>query len=128
MTAIAAGHPDPQRFTEQAKAALFPDRMQEAKSILGPHGPLRSFELMEERTEGKQRVRSYKAAWKDLILRCSFTLTKEGQIDALLSRRREVEASIESFIKVISDELEHARQSEPNEPSQSADGALASTG
>jgi CubicO group peptidase (beta-lactamase class C family) len=83
MTAIAAGHPDPQSFTEPAKAALFPGRMEEAKSILGPHGPLQSFELMEERSEGKQRVRSYKAAWKDLTLRCSFTLTEAGQIDAL---------------------------------------------
>jgi len=46
----------------------------------------------------------------------------EGQIDALLARRREVEASIESFIKVISEELDHVRQNEPN------DGALASTG
>jgi cell division initiation protein len=49
----------------------------------------------------------------------------EGQIDALLARRREVEASIESFIKVISDELEHARV---NEPDESSDGALAPTG
>ena len=48
----------------------------------------------------------------------------EGQIDALLSRRREVEASIESFIKVISDELEHARG---NEHHDSADDALAPT-
>jgi hypothetical protein len=39
--------------------------------------------LMEEGTEGKQRVRSYRAAWKDLILRCSFTLTEAGQIDAI---------------------------------------------
>jgi cell division initiation protein len=48
----------------------------------------------------------------------------EGQIDALLSRRREVEASIESFIKVISEELEHTRE---NEPEKSANDRLAST-
>jgi hypothetical protein len=38
---------------------------------------------MEESTEGKQRVRSYRAAWKDLTLRCSFTLTEEGKIDGI---------------------------------------------
>jgi cell division initiation protein len=48
----------------------------------------------------------------------------EGQIDALLARRREVEASIESFIKVISAELEHVRE---QESADSADGALAPT-
>ena len=48
----------------------------------------------------------------------------EGQIDALLSRRTEVEASIESFIKVISDELEHVRQDQSDE---SSDTALAPT-
>ena len=48
----------------------------------------------------------------------------EGQIDALLTRRQDVVASIESFIKVISDELEHARQ---NEADESTDGALAPT-
>jgi cell division initiation protein len=44
----------------------------------------------------------------------------EGQIDALLSRRREVEASIEAFIKVISDELEHVRQNQSDESSDTA--------
>jgi cell division septum initiation protein DivIVA len=49
----------------------------------------------------------------------------EGQIDGLLARRREVEASLESFIKSISDELEHVRQQQPDE---AADSALAKTG
>jgi cell division initiation protein len=48
----------------------------------------------------------------------------EGQIDALLARRREVEASIESFIKVISDELEHVRQNDAGDASRPANGAL----
>jgi len=52
----------------------------------------------------------------------------EGQIDALLARRREVEASIETFIKVIADELEHVRQSDAGEVPRAPDSALASTG
>ena len=48
----------------------------------------------------------------------------EGQIEALLARRREVEASTESFIKVMSDELEHVRRHQDDE---STDGALAHT-
>jgi hypothetical protein len=49
----------------------------------------------------------------------------EGQIEALLARRRDVEASIESFIKVISDELEHVRRHQDDD---SRPGALAQTG
>jgi len=49
----------------------------------------------------------------------------ENQIEALLARRRDVEASMESFIKIISDELEHARRHQDDEP---MDGALAPTG
>lgn len=49
----------------------------------------------------------------------------EEQIDALLARRREIEASIGSFIKVMSDDLERVRQQQRNE---SAGSALAETG
>ncbi|HKY23346.1 MAG TPA: DivIVA domain-containing protein [Vicinamibacterales bacterium] len=49
----------------------------------------------------------------------------QGQIDALLARRREVETSMESFIEIISDSLERARQDDPGE---SADESLAPTG
>ena len=83
MTAIAAGDADPRLFTEQAKADLFPGHIQEGKALLGSHGTLQSFDLMEEKSEGKHRTRSYRAAWKDLNLRCSFTLTEEGKIDGM---------------------------------------------
>ena len=49
----------------------------------------------------------------------------EEQVHALLARRREVETSIESFLKVMSDELEHSRRPQPDE---SASGTLARTG
>ena len=49
----------------------------------------------------------------------------ENQIETLIARRRDVEASMESFIKIISDELEHARRRQDDEP---MDGALAPTG
>lgn len=49
----------------------------------------------------------------------------EEQIHALLARRREVEVSIASFIKSMSDELERASQKQADEP---ADDTLAQTG
>lgn len=49
----------------------------------------------------------------------------EEQIDALLARRREVEASIGSFLKAMGDELARVSEKKTDEP---ADGALAQTG
>lgn len=46
----------------------------------------------------------------------------EDEIDALLVRRRDVEASIESFIKALSEGLERARKQQAND---AADGKLA---
>jgi cell division initiation protein len=51
----------------------------------------------------------------------------KGEIEALLAHRREVESSIEAFIKVISDALDRARQ-HPREAVESSSSALASTG
>ena len=49
----------------------------------------------------------------------------EEQIEGLLARRCEIEASLGSFLKVISDELERVRQQQRD---QSAGAALAETG
>jgi cell division septum initiation protein DivIVA len=49
----------------------------------------------------------------------------EEQIDGLLARRSEIEASLGSFLKVIYDELERVRQQQRDE---SAGAALAETG
>jgi len=49
----------------------------------------------------------------------------EGEIEGLLARRRDVEASIASFIKAMSDELERVGQKRTDEPGGTA---LAKTG
>jgi hypothetical protein len=49
----------------------------------------------------------------------------EEQIEGLLARRSEIEASLGAFLKVISDELERVRQQQKD---QSAGAALAETG
>lgn len=80
MESFAAGTADPQLFTDQARAALFPDRAKEAQALLGPQGALKSFDLMEERTEDKMRIRIYRAAFGDLTLRVTFALAEDGRI------------------------------------------------
>ena len=80
MASIAAGSADPQLFTEQARAILFPDRAREARENLRPHGPLKTFELLEDKTEGRMRVRAYRATFGDLARRTTFVLTEEGRI------------------------------------------------
>jgi len=83
MARVAAGDANPEWFTETARKVLFPDRIAEAKAMLGSHGKLKAFDLMAERTDGAIRVREYRASFGDLTLRGIFGLTAEGKIDRL---------------------------------------------
>lgn len=80
ITSLANGEGNPDWFTPEAKAMLFPDRIKQGKEMMGSHGPLKSFELQEDATENGVRRRAYKAVFGDFGLRCGFTLTEAGKI------------------------------------------------
>lgn len=80
ITSLANGEGNPDWFTPEAKAMLFPDRIKQGKEMMGSHGPLKTFELQEDTTENGVRRRAYKAVFGEFGLRCGFTLTEAGKI------------------------------------------------
>jgi D-alanyl-D-alanine carboxypeptidase len=80
ITSLANGEGNPDWFTPEAKAMLFPDRIKQGKEMMGAHGPLKTFELQEDKTENGVRRRAYKAVFGEFGLRCGFTLTEAGKI------------------------------------------------
>ncbi len=80
ITSLANGEGNPEWFTPEARAMLFPDRIKQGKEMMGSHGPLNTFELQEDRNEGGVRRRAYKAVFGEFALRCGFTLAADGKI------------------------------------------------
>jgi CubicO group peptidase (beta-lactamase class C family) len=80
IASLANGEGNPDWFTPEARAMLFPDRIRQGRQMMGAHGPLNAFELQEDRTEGGVRRRAYKAVFGDFALRCGFTLAADGKI------------------------------------------------
>jgi cell division septum initiation protein DivIVA len=77
--------------------------------------------------EEAHQIRRDAAADSETIVQQLRETARELQveIDTLLARRRDVEASIASFIKAMSDELDRVSQKHTDEP---GNGALAKTG
>lgn len=80
ITSMANGEGNPDWFTPEARAMLFPDRIKQGKERMGSHGPLNTFELQEDSTEGGVRRRAYKVVFGEFGLRCGFTLAADGKI------------------------------------------------
>ena len=89
-------------------------------------------EIRMRAEEEAQQIRRDAAAEGELIVQRQREQARalEEQIVALLARRREVEASIESFLKSMSDELARVSQKKTVVPAdgEAADGALAEAG
>jgi D-alanyl-D-alanine carboxypeptidase len=83
ITSFANGEGNPELFTPEARTTLFPDRIKQGKEMVGGHGPLKSFELQEDKTESGARRRAYKAVFGDFAIRISFVLTADGKIAGL---------------------------------------------
>ncbi|HVJ82933.1 MAG TPA: serine hydrolase domain-containing protein [Planctomycetia bacterium] len=73
LLAARSGKPDPEHYAEAARKALFPDRIKEAGGFLKSLGELKSLELLESQSAGKQRALRYRAVFGDtkLSVRCS---------------------------------------------------------
>jgi D-alanyl-D-alanine carboxypeptidase len=83
ITSMGTGTGDKAWFTPEAQAFFFPDRIKEGTYRIGGYGAIRSFELMEESTNEKGRVRSYLAAFEGIGMRCTFTIAPDGKIAGL---------------------------------------------
>lgn len=80
ITSLANGEGNPDWFTPEARAFMFPDRIKEGKQMMGAYGPLKTFELMEEKTANGVQQRTYKVVFGEFALRCMFAVTSEGKL------------------------------------------------
>ncbi len=80
---IAAGKSDPNRFTSELRARLFPERIQNAGNYLKEQGDLKSLDLLKRGEEGDRRAYQYRANYEHTELSLSLQLTKDNKIAAL---------------------------------------------
>jgi D-alanyl-D-alanine carboxypeptidase len=83
VTAAAGGSADPEWLTPEFRSFLLPDRIKQGPDMMGRHGPLQAFELMEETHRDGRRVRIYRATFGTTPLRVQFSLSPEGKIAGL---------------------------------------------
>ncbi len=75
---------DPNLFTTEAKALLFPDRAKAAGEFLKSLGELSEIQLLEQKVEIETRIYRYRLVYKEQTLLFRLNLDKEGKI-ALIS-------------------------------------------
>lgn len=80
VAAMAGGDADKEWFTPEAQKFFFPDRIKEGKEFFGSNGEFKSFDLMEDKTEEKKRIRAYKTVFGKTDLRVTFTLAEDSKI------------------------------------------------
>jgi CubicO group peptidase (beta-lactamase class C family) len=80
---MVAGKVDPERFTPELRAKLFPDHTQAAGRFLKEQGDLKSLELIKRGEEGENRAYKYRANFERAELFLSIQLTKDNKIAAL---------------------------------------------
>jgi CubicO group peptidase (beta-lactamase class C family) len=83
ITRAARGETDPGWLTPQFQAFLLPDRIKQGPQMMGRHGELAAFDLLEETTRDGARVRTYRATFGATPMRCTFTLSPDGKIAGL---------------------------------------------
>ncbi len=80
---IADGKADPNRFTPELRAKLFPEQIQGASDYLKELGPLKSLDLIKRGEEGERRAYQYRATYESMALFVSLQLTKDNKIAVL---------------------------------------------
>lgn len=79
----AAGHLEPEQFTPEGWARLFPDRLKEEGEMLKSLGPLQSTALLERREEGDHRSYRYRVVFHEDSLSLYIDLAPDNKIASL---------------------------------------------
>jgi CubicO group peptidase (beta-lactamase class C family) len=80
---IASGKTNPDRFTPELRAKLFPDAMDGMSGYLKELGPLKSLNLIKRGEEGERHSYQYRATYEHMELFLSLELTKDNKIAGL---------------------------------------------
>jgi CubicO group peptidase (beta-lactamase class C family) len=83
LASAASGEAKPEWLTTEFQAFLLPDRVKQGPQMMGRHGALAAFELMEESTRDDRRIRVYRATFGTTPLRVQFALAPDGKIAGL---------------------------------------------
>ena len=82
----AEGTLGPELFTDEARAALFPDRVKQAGEFLKTLGKLDKIQLVERAQEGDMRVYRYELSYGSTTLSFLLFLTRDGKISGVQLR------------------------------------------
>ncbi len=83
ITAAAAGSTNPEWLTTEFQAFMLPDRIKQGPQMMGRHGTLQAFELLEDTQRDGRQIRIYRATFGTTPVRVQFSLTPEGKIAGL---------------------------------------------
>jgi D-alanyl-D-alanine carboxypeptidase len=83
LTAAAGGTSDTEWLTPQFATFLLPDRVKQGPQMMGRHGALNAFELMEDTQRDDVRVRVYRATFGDVPLRIQFGVSADRKVAGL---------------------------------------------
>jgi D-alanyl-D-alanine carboxypeptidase len=83
VTLAARGETKAEWLTPQFQTFLLPDRIKQGPQMMGRHGALSGFDLMEDTTRDGARVRVYRATFGTTPMRVQITLSPEGKVAGL---------------------------------------------
>ena len=83
LTLAAKGETRPEWLTTEFQAFLLPDRIKQGPQMMGQHGALGAFELMEDAERDGRHIRVYRATFGTTPLRVQFSLAPDGKIAGL---------------------------------------------
>jgi D-alanyl-D-alanine carboxypeptidase len=83
LASAAKGEAKPEWLTTEFQAFMFPDRIKQGPQMMGRHGPLEAFDLMEDTERDGRRIRVYRATFGTTPVRVQFSLAPDGKIAGL---------------------------------------------
>jgi D-alanyl-D-alanine carboxypeptidase len=83
LTAAAGGSVETEWLTPQFAGFLLPDRVKQGPQMMGRHGELTAFELMEDTQRDDVRVRVYRATFGTTPLRVQFGVSADRKVGGL---------------------------------------------
>jgi D-alanyl-D-alanine carboxypeptidase len=83
LASAAKGEAKPEWLTTEFQAFMFPDRIKQGPQMMGRHGALEAFDLMEDTERDGRRIRVYRATFGTTPMRVQFALAPDGKIAGL---------------------------------------------